>query len=294
MAQRYGGKYSPESDDPVATPRNSFVGAQVDPVGFASNLLFVPPVVLFFVSLLKGPVGLSFGVLGAALLGLGAWLLRDGLRAQAAYDARKVARRPAFPRKIAAALLAALGVGAGVLAQSDGGALGAALYGLVAGTLHLVAFGIDPLKSKGATGVDDFQQSRVSRAVDEGESYLADMTREIARANDRRIAARVERFQATARDLFRTVEEDPRDLTGARKYMTVYLMGARDATARFADIYARSRDAGARDDYLALLDDLEQNFAARTRKMLLEDRSDLTIEIDVLRDRLKREGVRPQ
>ena len=40
------------------------------------------------------------------------------------------------------------------------------------------------------------------------------------------------------------------------------------------------------------MDDLEQNFAARTRKMLLDDRSDLTVEIDVLRERLQREGVR--
>jgi CHASE3 domain sensor protein len=92
--------------------------------------------------------------------------------------------------------------------------------------------------------------------------------------------------------MFRTIEEDPRDLTGARKYLTVYLQGARDATIKFADIYARSQDPQARSDYLALLEDLEQNFAARTQKMLLEDRSDLTIEIDVLRDRLQREGVR--
>ncbi|MGD9865209.1 MAG: 5-bromo-4-chloroindolyl phosphate hydrolysis family protein, partial [Pseudodonghicola sp.] len=68
--------------------------------------------------------------------------------------------------------------------------------------------------------------------------------------------------------------------------------GARDATIKFADLYARDHDAQARADYGALLDDLEQNFAARTRKMLQNDRSDLTIEIDVLRDRLQREGVR--
>jgi 5-bromo-4-chloroindolyl phosphate hydrolysis protein len=112
------------------------------------------------------------------------------------------------------------------------------------------------------------------------------------RARDRQLEARVDQFQAVARDLFRTIEEDPRDLTGARKYLTVYLQGARDATIKFADIYARSQDPQARSDYLALLEDLEQNFAARTQKMLLEDRSDLTIEIDVLRDRLQREGVR--
>ena len=70
------------------------------------------------------------------------------------------------------------------------------------------------------------------------------------------------------------------------------MQGARDATVKFADVYARTRDAQALADYTALLDDLEQNFAARTRKMLLDDRSDLTVEIDVLRERLQREGVR--
>ena len=84
-----------------------------------------------------------------------------------------------------------------------------------------------------------------------------------------------------------------RDLAAARKFLSVYLQGARDATVKFSDLYARNRDAQARADFAALLDDLEQNFAARTRKMLLDDRSDLTVEIDVLRERLQREGVRP-
>jgi hypothetical protein len=114
----------------------------------------------------------------------------------------------------------------------------------------------------------------------------------IIRSGDRAMIARVERFQATAKDLFRTVEDDPRDLTSARKYLSVYLIGARDATIKFADVYARTQDAKARIDYESLLDDLEQNFSERTRKMLLDDRSDLTVEIDVLRDRLQREGVR--
>ena len=131
-------------------------------------------------------------------------------------------------------------------------------------------------------------------AVGEAEAYLGDMTSAIRRTKDRQLENRVARFQATARDLFRTVEEDPRDLTAARKYLTVYLMGARDATVKFADIYARNPDTEARADYLSLLDDLEQNFDARTQKMLLDDRSDLTVEIDVLRDRLQREGVRPE
>ena len=86
--------------------------------------------------------------------------------------------------------------------------------------------------------------------------------------------------------MFRTVEGDPRDLTAARKYIGVYLMGARDATAKFADHYAATGDEKARVTYGALLDDLETNFASRTQALLDNERTDLTVEIDVLRERL--------
>ncbi|NSY38613.1 5-bromo-4-chloroindolyl phosphate hydrolysis family protein [Leisingera sp. ANG59] len=292
MAQRYGGKYSPGSDPGLqnSAPRQSYRNAQVDPVGVRANVMFVPPAILALLSLNDGATGLALGLIGAGLWTGGAFLLREGLKAEAAYAARKVARKPALPRKILAALLA--GGGAALAAwKAEPGILIAAIYGAAAAGLHITAFGIDPLRDKGVEGVDGFQQSRVARAVDEAEQSLAAMTDAALRARDRRVEARVEQFQSVARELFRTVEEDPRDLTAARKYLTVYLQGARDATVKFADIYARSQDAQARADYLALLDDLEQNFAARTRKMLVEDRADLTIEIEVLRDRLQREGV---
>lgn len=294
MAKRFGGKFSPDAPDPDDTPatRNKFDGVQVDPVGMRANLLFVPPVILVFVSLFDGAIGTALGLGAAALLTLAAWLLREGLRAEAAYQARKVARRPALPRKMAASLLTGVGIALAAY-RNEPGLIAPLLYGGTALALHGVAFGLDPLKNKGMEGIDTFQQSRVARAVDEAETHLNAMSDAIKRAGDRQVEARVEQFQSTARDLFRTVEEDPRDLTSARKYLTVYLLGARDATIKFADIYARNRDPAARSDYLELLDDLEQNFAARTTRMLLDDRSDLTVEIDVLRERLQREGIRP-
>jgi len=299
MAQRYGGKFSPNggadqasaaSDIETGKKSGSFRNAKVDPVGARANTMFVPGGVLLIMSLNDGATGLALGGIAAALWTGGAVLLREGLRAETAFAARKVARKPVFPRKILASILT--GAGAALAAwKAEPGIMIAAIYGVAATGLHLAAFGIDPLQDKGVEGVDDFQQSRVARAVDEAEAYLDAMRDAALRAQDRDLEARVERFQSVAREMFRTIEEDPRDLTGARKYLTVYLQGARDATVKFADIFSRSRDTQARKDYLALLEDLEKNFAARTKKMLLEDRSDLTIEIDVLRERLQREGV---
>ena len=289
MAQRYGGKYSPEGK-PTAN-RSTPPAYTVDPVGARANFMFLPAIVLLFTSLFQGAVGLGFGLAGAGALCLGAWLLRGGLTAEAEFNARKVARRPAVPRKIFAAVLAGAGTALAAMSQ-DGGLAAALIYGVAASGLHLAAFGVDPMKSKGMEGVDTFQQDRVARVVDEAEKHLVAMTDAMKRANDRQLTTRLEQFQTAARTLIRTVEDDPRDLTAARKYLGVYLQGARDATAKFADIYARTRDQKARSDYIALLDDLERNFAARNEKLLLDDNSDLMIEIEVLQDRLKREGVR--
>jgi hypothetical protein len=287
MAQRFGGKYSPGETGAKDAPAR----LRVDPVGARANLLFVPAAVVLFASLASGAAGLALGAASAAVLALSAWLLRGGLRAAAAYDERKVARRPAIPRKLFSSVLAGAGIALAAL-SGDGSVLAALLYGAVTTGLHIASFGIDPMRDKGMEGIDTFQQDRVARTVEQAESLLAQMSDAIRRARDRRAEARVERFQATVRDMLRTIEDDPRDLTSARRYTGVYLMGARDATIKFADIYARSQDEGARAGYLALLDDLEANFAAKTQKLLQDDQGDLEIEISVLRDRLEREGVR--
>jgi hypothetical protein len=297
MAERFGGKFSPDAKpkgpSSEAVRQAAAEDRRVDAAGARANLLFVPAVLVAALSLTAGPVGLVTGLVAGGVLTLAAWLLREGLRAEAAFNARSVARRPVMPRKMIASVLT--GVGVALAAYSgETGMVGAVLYGVAAAGLHVAAFGIDPLRDKGMEGVDTFQQSRVARVVEEAEGYLKSMKDQIAQLNDRTLDARVATFQALARKMIRTVEEDPRDLTEARKFLTVYLMGARDASIKFAEVWKRGRDPQARADYEALLSDLETNFAARTEKMLEGGKEDLDIEIKVLRDRLGREGVRPE
>ena len=159
--------------------------------------------------------------------------MRDGLRAAAAYEERRAARRPAIPRKLFSAVITSLGVAFAAF-RNDGQVMAAALYGTCAGVLMIAAFGIDPLRDKGMEGIDTHQQDRVARAIDGAEAHLSAIQDAIKRVRIRSLETRVERFCVTARDL-------------------------------------------------------EQNFAARTQKLLIDNRTDLTIEIDVLRDRLARE-----
>jgi hypothetical protein len=291
VARRYGGAYSPdpsttESDRPA-------VRAEINPAGARANLLFVPPVLLVLTTLTGGAVPMALGLAGAGVLTGAAFLLRAGLEAEAEYNSRRAARRPAIPRKLFAAITTGLGTALAVAAhQEELGLAAPAIFGLVTGALHAIAFGPDPWRNKGMEGIDTFQQDRVARVVDEADRHLAAMRAAVARAGDRKAEARLERFEQSVRDMVRTVEEDPRDLTAARKYLGVYLMGARDASEKFADLMGRAPDPEARRKYIELLDDLDRNFAAKTRKLMADTHTDLDIEIGVLRDRLAREGVR--
>ncbi len=295
MAQRFGGRYSPDNAKPdpaAAAPAgrrpNAWDGKRRSKVGTRSTFLFFLPV-FFVINAFRGdPSELILGLGAAAALILAAWLTREGIHAQEAYDARRMAKRPAIPRKIFGSVLTGAGLFAGSL-MGDAGSIAAAAIGLIGAGLHSLAFGLDPLSDKGTDGVESFQTDRVARAVDEGEKHLAAMREAILRLDDRALTTRVDRFAGTARSLFRGVESDPGDLTAARKYLGVYLMGARDATVKFADLYAQNRDASARADYEALLGDLETNFASRTQALLTNNRSDLDVEIGVLRERLLRE-----
>lgn len=294
MAERFGGKFSPGSSPSgdgqgAAVP---FDGQSPSRAGARVNLLFAAAIPFALTAFFQQPVGLAIDLAAFGVLILAAWLTRDGVLAHQAYDSRKIARRPAIPRKMFGAVLTAGGLFLGGYAPG-GSLVNPVVFAVAGGLLHLFAFGPDPMKDKGMEGVDSFQTDRVALAVKDGEAYLAAMKDAMLRARDPAMERRVDVFAATARKMFRMVESDPRDLTAARKYLTIYLMGARDATVKFADIYGRNRDATARADYEALLSDLEANFASQTTALLADDRTDLTIEIEVLRERLQREGVKP-
>ena len=290
MAKRFGGEFSPDGRSQPGAKPSPLASAKPSRHRLRLLILFLLPLPLLFLGLGKPPLPMAVDFTAAATLILAAWLLQEGLKAENAFNDRKIARRPAFPRKICASVLTGIGI---ALATMDGlsGIPGAALYGIVGGILHSFSFGIDPLRDKGMEGIDTFQTERVATALDKAEGYLAEMKDAALRAGDRGVMARVDRFQTTARVMFRTVEEDPRDLSAARKFLVIYLVASRDATVKFSDLFAQTRDTQTLADYDALLTDLEASFEAKREKLLVADRSDLDIEIEVLRDRLKRDGL---
>jgi hypothetical protein len=144
-------------------------------------MMFLAPIPLLFAglgaTLRAAPTEMAVELGGFAGLMLAAWLLNEGQRAEAAFAAREVARPPAIPRKLFAAVLAGVSVavvGAFSLGQGIAGGL---LFGAAAAAAHLAAFGLDPMKAKGLEGQDPAATERVARAIDEAERVVRETTR---------------------------------------------------------------------------------------------------------------------
>jgi len=299
-AQRYRGEHSPdpasnephiEAPKPMSMPRRKAVKR---PGGIAVSLLFLAPFPLLLSGFAKisnaAPIEAATAFGTYALFVLAGWTLREGLKAEAAYNERKIARAPMFPRKIiaaglsgAAVLLAAwLGWGQNMFTSIG--------FGALAVGAHLVAFGLDPMRRKGLVGFNEYETDRVARAVEKAEAIIDEIESTAARINIRSVERKVEGLLNSVREMLRVVEQDPRDLTRARKYMSVYLSSARDATVKFAELNERSRDTVKQKEYLSLIDDLETSFNGERTLMLQDNQSDLDVEIEVLQERLQREG----
>ena len=258
--------------------------------------MFLLPLPLFFAGLgatFRGSAAEMLGELGGfAGLMLAAWLLNEGLRAEEAYAARAVARPPAIPRKLFAAALTgasvalagALGLGQELVARARlrrGGGGGAARRLRArpdAREGHGRGRRRSPPSGSPAPSTRPRRWCATSPAPRRASATAG------SRPGSSGSATRRARSSAPSRPI-------PRDLARARTFLSVYLLGLRDATVKFADLWGRGRDAAARARYEALLGDLEASFASHRAQLLEDNRSDLDVEIEVLRERLQQDGL---
>lgn len=87
------------------------------------------------------------------------------------------------------------------------------------------------------------------------------------------------------------LEQDPRDLRRARKFLNVYLDGARQVTQGYAKTHGRMTTPELEDSFRRVLTTIEEVFAEQQQKLLEADVTDLDVQIEVLTTQLKREGV---
>lgn len=266
------------------------------PFFLRARFLFVLPVPLFFMGMYSLFAG-DFGQMLARFSSLGLYLfaarqLLEGEKAALEFNSRQIAKPPAFPRKLLASVTtgvatAVMGLFGFVPMMEDPNA--AIMYSLAAGALHSFIFGLDPMRPKGLEGYSELEAKRLLEALERGQQLLSETLRAARSLPNSALQQRVERSMVEAGKVLVAIEKNPDDLQRARKFMMVYLQGARDATVKLADLSRKDPEAWRTSDYDQLLRDLETRFIQQREKLVTVDRSDLDVEVEVLRDRIKQD-----
>ncbi len=295
QARRFGGTFSPGGPGgPRPQGGSRWSGRAASSVSTRALLLFLLPTPLLlgaFGALAGGRAGATVLVLAAyAALMAGAHMTREGLKAAQAWEASALARAPVLPRKLIGAALSGAGVFLAAM-RGGGSVVEPAILGALAAGLHVAAFGPDPMRAKGLAGLEGVALEEAVTRLETARGLIAEMRAAAEGFGDRALTERVDGLARGAEAVLAELERDPGDIRRARRFLAVYLVGARDATVRFAQARAESRDDDVAARYADLLKDLESHFARHRNELASNDRAALDVEIEVLRDRLKMEGV---
>lgn len=258
-------------------------------------LLFVLPLPLAFramASLWQGDLP-TFAVAGGcyALFLVAALINRAAFATGASYHARHRARSRPIPRKAIAGIT--VGIATGLTAHLlVGRELPlSAVFGIAAAGAFFLSYGFDARPKP-------VEPSAHGVAEDELQTALSEAYAKLDRINAARQGIRSTEFQQRlaaivdgTRKILEVIEQDPRDLRRARKFLNVYLGGIESVTEQYARTHADSPNADLEQRYRTLLVDMQNACVEQREKLMQNDYLDLDVRIEVLSDRLKKEGV---
>ncbi len=132
---------------------------------------------------------------------------------------------------------------------------------------------------------------RVLEALAQAETSISAIEQATRNIGNAELNSRLRRIAAQARQILTMLEEDPRDLRRARKFLNVYLDGAKQVTEGYAKTHGRVTAPELEDNFRRVLTTIEEVFAEQQQKLLETDVTDLDVQLEVLNTQLKREGV---
>ncbi len=107
------------------------------------------------------------------------------------------------------------------------------------------------------------------------------------------LGQRIDRVVALTNRILERIRQDPRDLRRARKFMNVYLDGAAEVAERLVRLQQNDRAAAEQmaPRMVALLAAMERAAEELHQRLLANDTLDLDVQIEVLEQRIQREGL---
>jgi hypothetical protein len=131
----------------------------------------------------------------------------------------------------------------------------------------------------------------VAAALSEAEARLRRLATASLRLGSAQARLSLGHIVAISDRILDEIAADPRDLNRARRFLKVFLDGLTDVVERYAKAEDAGRTASLDENFLGLLREMERAADEQLTRLRHHDLEHLDVSIDVLKDRLAREGI---
>ncbi|GJM07879.1 MAG: hypothetical protein DHS20C11_01550 [Lysobacteraceae bacterium] len=260
----------------------------------AALALFILPLPLMAVALGALTSGdylrLLYSGVGLAGYYLAGMLVRRSHRDVAETRGRKFVPESPTPFKTLASLLAGAATVFTALTMTDYSLAHSVLLGMGTAAGVLFTYGLDPRRTK--INISDLEVAKqAAETLAAAESRIIAIEKANARIDCPELTDRLDTICIRGREILDILEDNPKDIRRARKFMNTYLEGAESVIERYAATSRHGQSQELDANFRNVLSTIETVFVEQKQKLLERDRTDLDVQIEVLTTQMEREGV---
>jgi len=210
-----------------------------------------------------------------------------GLANEFEYHKEKLTKAPEKPYKTIAAIL--LGVSTLFTATIAGGeSLLTGLFLSITSTVgYGLYYGLDPRSDK-LENIGDVSAELVLKTISEAKLKLAGIEAHIDTIlKDTQLREKLSLAVSKAEHIIQTIQEDPKDIRVARKFLVVYIDGLEKVTNSYTAMDEKDIKDETKEKLHQLLDDVEDKFDKELIRLKKNNEFDLDVNIEVLQQQIK-------
>jgi 5-bromo-4-chloroindolyl phosphate hydrolysis protein len=210
-----------------------------------------------------------------------------GLANEFKYHKEKLTKAPKKPFKTISTLL--LGISTLFAASIAGGVslFSGIFLAIVAMVGYLLHYGVDPRTDK-LENIGDVSAELVLKTLADARAKLSGIESHINKDfKDLDLKEKLSLATKKAEHIIQTIQEDPKDIRVARKFLLVYLDGLEKVTNSYTAMDEADIKGETKEKLHELLNDVEIRFDKELKRLQKNNEFDLDVNIDVLHQQIK-------
>jgi len=232
---------------------------------------------------------------GFGLAMFAATLIRKGIQLQIEGQQRRFKRRAStVPYRLIGSLVLAFAMFVvanwGIFNQNYS-VFDSFLFGLAVLLGCYLYYGFDPAQKDPQIAAVGITTEELVELLDEAEERIGAIEQASKDINNIEFRDRLKRIVREARAILDTIEEDPVDARRARKFLKVYLDGAKQVTEGYVRVHRNEASPVLEDNFRRVLTTIETVIAEQQEKLRENNTHDLDVNIEVLQMQLEKEGI---